>query len=810
MATDQDQLVLAISADTTSIRNSLKKLVSDSKSATDGIRKNFEAAGRASNDNLAKGFNTTSKSMINDAQNLRYQLNDVFATVASGGSVLRALGQQGTQISQSFGSRGISGAIKLTTTALVGMVSPINLALAAFGIATYAAEKYFGEVDDGSAEAKKAIDAQRQALDAVVQEWGDLLPALKAVRDAQKEVADQQAIKSTTAQAIADTYAPLKESLAGVAGELRNINSSLMATGNAPQAKALGESYRSLRDSLNDGTASAEQLNKLIAALEASITDANRSAVLPLIDSLKAQAGAFDQARASAQTFTDQEKRATEAQKQLNSAIAEMSKIAQLPISDMEKLIRLYDDAIGKALQLDNAEARSEAGRAALAAFRAGSERIENTQSGGTAAKNSLVDRAANAKIAARISQLDDTFAERLNVLLAEFPGAKIQSAFRTFAEQAAIYDSGVRPAARPGNSLHEKGRAADLSGVAPSDYARLHARAKELGINFDVKNDPLHAQLTDATAASKKAESALTDWMAKQREAIDLQKQANAIRGDSSLTIDQQSAAIEENKLFQEGLNSAIEQYGTVSDAQRAQIRATAHEYAQLGLAADQMAERTKAAAEAQKEHQAELADFAKAITGVAKNAVTGFVSDMRNGASAGEAFRNSLSRVADGLLNLAIESLFSEKALGGVIQRFIMGFGGGGQAGIARSGGIGLYHGGGIVGSPASSRTGVSPLAFATAPRMHSGGIAGLHAGEVPAILQRGEMVVPALQAGRAQSGNVSLGDVNIDMSASGYVAADTASGKAWGENMRKIIQVEMVRQSRPGGILRKAPGT
>jgi hypothetical protein len=52
-------------------------------------------------------------------------------------------------------------------------------------------------------------------------------------------------------------------------------------------------------------------------------------------------------------------------------------------------------------------------------------------------------------------------------------------------------------------------------------------------------------------------------------------------------------------------------------------------------------------------------------------------------------------------------------------------------------------VHHAGGIVGGAAPMRT-VPALAFAGAPRMHSGGFAGLRPDEVPAILQKGERVL------------------------------------------------------------------
>jgi hypothetical protein len=65
-------------------------------------------------------------------------------------------------------------------------------------------------------------------------------------------------------------------------------------------------------------------------------------------------------------------------------------------------------------------------------------------------------------------------------------------------------------------------------------------------------------------------------------------------------------------------------------------------------------------------------------------------------------------------------------------------------------------VLHGGGTVGSPGPGRM-VPAMAFAGAPRMHSGGWAGIKPDEVPAILQRGEQVLSRREAagyGRGQS--------------------------------------------------------
>ena len=68
-------------------------------------------------------------------------------------------------------------------------------------------------------------------------------------------------------------------------------------------------------------------------------------------------------------------------------------------------------------------------------------------------------------------------------------------------------------------------------------------------------------------------------------------------------------------------------------------------------------------------------------------------------------------------------------------------------------------VLHSGGLVGGNAPMRA-VPVMAFAGAPRMHSGGVAGLRPDEVPAILQKGERVLSRREtAGYSAGGNVSI---------------------------------------------------
>ena len=98
---------------------------------------------------------------------------------------------------------------------------------------------------------------------------------------------------------------------------------------------------------------------------------------------------------------------------------------------------------------------------------------------------------------------------------------------------------------------------------------------------------------------------------------------------------------------------------------------------------------------------------------------------------------------------------------------RRFILGPIANALSGALGAGGIfaNILHAGGMVGSPGQSRM-VPALVFANAPRMHSGGWAGIKPDEVPAILQKGERVLSRREA--AGYGQTSAPAVNVTIMA------------------------------------------
>ncbi|MBD9529119.1 phage tail tape measure C-terminal domain-containing protein [Paracoccus sp. PAR01] len=94
-------------------------------------------------------------------------------------------------------------------------------------------------------------------------------------------------------------------------------------------------------------------------------------------------------------------------------------------------------------------------------------------------------------------------------------------------------------------------------------------------------------------------------------------------------------------------------------------------------------------------------------------------------------------------------------------------------------------VLHSGGMVGSGGTGRN-VSAMAFANAPRMHSGGWAGLRSDEVPAILQRGERVLSRREAagyGSPVTVNIAARDAESFRQSRAQISTDIARAVAMG---------------------------
>jgi len=183
-----------------------------------------------------------------------------------------------------------------------------------------------------------------------------------------------------------------------------------------------------------------------------------------------------------------------------------------------------------------------------------------------------------------------------------------------------------------------------------------------------------------------------------------------------------------------------------------------------------------------------------------IARDAMKGFIQDLRNGVSAGEALVNVLNRIGDKLLNKAIDT---------GISSLLSGFTGGGYNTSATGGGnpfpVPTFHAGGIAGGDVLHRY-VHPAHFNDAPRYHGGiDYAG---GEMPAILKRGEEVGWPAELARKYGGGGSALKVTVNNYGSDKVDVQQRDDGNGGVDLEIVVgQAAASQMSKPGSALRSA---
>lgn len=231
-----------------------------------------------------------------------------------------------------------------------------------------------------------------------------------------------------------------------------------------------------------------------------------------------------------------------------------------------------------------------------------------------------------------------------------------------------------------------------------------------------------------DGTAAAKGRER-IDVW---QRETAAIIARTEALRLEAEV-LGLSTFEVERARIAHELLTAAQAEGVEVTPELESQIDALASSYAEAAVTLEQMADAQNRATEAMQE-----------VRDIGRDVLGGFIADLRAGESAADGLASALNRVLDRLLDIALNSLFgSGPGFGGLLSGLF-----GGNAAAPTIGG--LYHSGGRVGTPARRRP-VHPSVFTGAQRFHAGGIAGLSADEVPAILQRGEIVLSRQMADR-----------------------------------------------------------
>lgn len=201
-------------------------------------------------------------------------------------------------------------------------------------------------------------------------------------------------------------------------------------------------------------------------------------------------------------------------------------------------------------------------------------------------------------------------------------------------------------------------------------------------------------------------------------------------------------------------------------------------------------------------------LNDAMREYDSITKDAAKGFIKDILNGKSAVESLAGALNKVADKLIDMALNNLWGNAFGGGgggfnIMSLFGIGSGSGGSA-VGNPGILGsLYHSGGIAGVTPTAQRLIHPAYFDDAPRYHAGGIAGLKPDEVPAILRKGEPVFQSMAHARAAMG----GGVNIDASDNRVITINGGDQQAVAQIKAELARDMAERKAQIISVVREA---
>jgi len=785
-ADDTARLLVSIEATQKKFEKQLAGIAKAAGDTATGIENKFKRA----NDNAANSFVNSGRKVEQSlgaqraaVANLSFQLNDIATSLAGGASPFQVMAQQGSQVAQVFNGSGggLVGAVKTLGGAFAQMVNPVSLASFALIGLTGAAVQYLTTLKGDVPDTDKLLQAHAEVIKSFDAAWGIAKKGAEGYSDS---------VKKIELQKLNDKFGDLRKDIEAAGKDLKSdvLSVPVSEFGGATQTvidfqHALGSLNKDIPDfrefslemeKIEGMKGIPDNIRELAKQLRLS---ANES--LPLQEAIEAtdkrlktlyltgeQAkDAFAALTASAiglganggGAISDiASKIKTELIPAMGQALTQVGEYAknlndlqaQINKSPLGTLSPLYSGG-GKFLNREEANAQDfndanldEVGKSAAAKLIRGFEGFITNAKWDTnhyrVGFGSDTATRANGQIEEvtkdTIVTLDDAQRD-LSRRIIEFQNG-IQNAigietWKSLSEgqQAALtsiaYNYGSLPDAIV-NAIKEGGgpeKVAKAIAALTSNPGRRKEEAQTYLSGTGIS-------MNEAGLGNKKTPDQLFQGdIAEVQKRIDMLNAQYAAQAKLNPLVNDYGFAVEKARIEQQLLSEAQKAGVSVTPELAASIDALATNYAKASSAGDQL----KASQEQIKKSAEEFRDLGRDVVG-------GFISDLRSGKSAAEALANALNKVVDKLIDVGLNAVFGSGGAGGL-------FGGGGAGGLL--GGFlipGILHSGGVAGSDGYGHgRSVSPRAFAGAKRYHTGGVAGLQPGEVPAILQRGEVVLP-----------------------------------------------------------------
>lgn len=702
-----------------------------------------------------QAYNMSSSRNAAESANIAMQFQDIAVSAQMGMNPMMVALQQGTQLSAIFTQ--MQNPLKALPAAFAAILHPVSLLTIGFVALSTVAIQWAMSLFSGAKDATTALEDHQKALESLLVGYGDLKQAADDAVDAalrlpkgvvqsdletslraQEEQLDRIAAKSLALQDRASAAVGIGRAQGFDAGILEQLSalSSLNITINSTAEEldaatvAARELYNTTTDSvIREWADEFFQLTNQVRATQA------------ILGSSKAALDELNMTDLSGmESWSDVSRELADWQDELDAAARRAAAGIQTSYQAAILAAQGYGQAAGAANVYAGSLDRLRALIPAVAAAQQAQNQLATAQIEYDRGVKALQEQQAQ-------GLARDVFNERLTALTTTYEQAKDavsglttvqQEQDRLTTQNSIDALTGKAAALARVNDQYKQQEQAILAlrqtGASQAEVDRLLAQ------NATNRETALANASAEATSGGGGKKSPSDNWkndLTNFQQRIAAQELEIELVGKSTYEIERQKAAFDLlNQAKQAGVAITPELTATINDMSAA--------YAQTTVELERMQFQQQQIDQINGALQQGFADtFYSIITG-SKNA--------------GEAIGDLLGQLGKLFINQAFQMLFAPTGVGGV------GFGVGGGGGLLGGKIIpGILHNGGVAGEHGYSHgKAYSPAVWAGAPRYHNGGVAGLQPDEVPAILQRGETVLPRGAAN--DNGGVRIEQINI----------------------------------------------
>lgn len=248
-------------------------------------------------------------------QNLAFQMQDIATMLVAGQNPFTLLAQQLPQVTMHGGQ--LTGVMAALKQSVAGLFSPLGLLTTGFVLAGSAAISYFTDVEDESANAELTLDEQRTLIRQVADEWGGLVPALRAYAEELERVEKSGKLSQATSNAIAsefqqarDEIPAIREELLAALGDFRSELSGALGADTGEELRSVFREYnlavKELEKALKDGGDASQEMTRYSSALAALLANDSVNATDQLTAAVTRLQNAYAGAASAANTLAQQ------------------------------------------------------------------------------------------------------------------------------------------------------------------------------------------------------------------------------------------------------------------------------------------------------------------------------------------------------------------------------------------------------------------------------------------------------------------------------------------------------------------------